>query len=300
MDREASQTAYCGYVTILGRPNVGKSTLLNNLLGQKISITSPKRQTTTRYIIGILTTAGRQAIFIDTPGIQVHPQSRMNRRMCKEALNAITGVDVLLYLVEAMKWTKSDEHILNLVKNTNILTLLVVNKIDKVKPKELMLPFLQQMSEKMNFNRIIPISALSTTSIKPLREDVFRLLPSRCFQYPEDQITDKNQRYLAAEFIREKLIRKLRDELPYSTLVTIDSFIQNPKLVNIHATIWVATQRQKPIIIGRNGLGIKAIGEKARKDMERMLEAKVLLKIWVKVKYKRMNERILAQSGLGY
>jgi len=289
---------YCGYVTILGRPNVGKSTLLNNLVGQKLSITSRKPQTTRRHTIGVNTDENHQIIYIDTPGLQESPTNAMNRYMNKEATNALAGIDVLVYVVEALKWTALDEHILNLIKDKTAPIILAVNKMDKVKDKEEMLPFLKKLSGKINFKEIIPISALSRKSLKSLEVSIKKLLPAGTFQYPEDQITDKSQRYFAAEFIREKLIKRLGEELPYTTTVTIDAFVEKENIIHIDAIIWVATKGQKTIVIGQKGAGLKAVGEQARKDMEHMFESKVFLRTWVKVKDKWMdNELAIKQLG---
>ncbi|MCK5668071.1 MAG: GTPase Era, partial [Gammaproteobacteria bacterium] len=194
-----SQT-YCGYVTILGRPNVGKSTLLNNLIGQKLSITSRKPQTTRHHIIGVNTVENHQIIYVDTPGMQDSPVNAMNRYMNKEATNAIAGVDVLIYMVEALKWTALDEYVLDLIRQKTIPIILVINKMDKIKGKESILPYLKELSEKMNFKHIIPLSALSRNSLRPLEKCIKELLPTGTFQYPDDQVTDKSQRYFAAEF----------------------------------------------------------------------------------------------------
>jgi GTP-binding protein Era len=289
---------YCGYVTILGRPNVGKSTLLNHLIGQKLSITSRKPQTTRRHTIGVNTDKNYQIIYIDTPGMQDSPANAMNRYMNKEATNALSGIDVLIFMVEALKWTALDEHILNLIKDKTAPVILAVNKMDKVKDKKLLLPFLQDISAKMSFKEIIPVSALSIKSLMPLEKSIKALLPTGKFQYPDDQITDKSQRYFAAEFIREKLIKRLGEELPYTTTVTIDSFVEKENIIHIDAIIWVSSKGQKTIVIGQKGAGLKAIGEQARKDMERMFENKVFLRTWVKVKDKWMdNELAIKQLG---
>ena len=289
---------HCGYVTILGRPNVGKSTLLNNLIGQKISITSRKPQTTRRHTIGVSTDENYQIIYIDTPGMQDSPVNAINRYMNKEAINAIAGIDLLIYLVEALKWTALDEHVLKLVKNQTVPIILVVNKVDKVRKKESILPYLKEVSEKMNFREIIPVSALSRSSLKPLKHCIKKLLPEGPFQYPGDQVTDKTQRYFAAEFVREKLIKRLSDELPYSLTVTIDSFVEKEKIIYIDAIIWVATRGQKAIVVGEEGVGLKAVGTQARGDMERMFDRKVFLRTWVKIKDKWMdNELAIKQLG---
>ncbi len=293
-----NKQTYCGYVTILGRPNVGKSTLLNNLIGQKLSITSRKPQTTRRHTIGVNTNENYQIIYIDTPGLQDSPINAMNRYMNKEATNALAGIDILIYVVEALKWTALDEHILRLIKDNTAPIILAINKMDKIKDKETMLPFLKELSGKMNFKEIIPISALSRKSLRPLEKSIKKLLPTGSFQYPDDQITDKSQRYFAAEFIREKLIKRLGEELPYTTTVTIDSFVEKEKIIHIDAIIWVASKGQKTIVIGQKGAGLKAVGEQARKDMERMFENKVFLRTWVKVKDKWMdNELAIKQLG---
>jgi len=293
-----NKQTYCGYVTIIGRPNVGKSTLLNNLIGQKISITSRKPQTTRRHTIGVNTDKKYQVIYIDTPGMQDSPINAMNRYMNKEATNALAGIDLLIYMVEALKWTALDEYILDLIKDKPVPVILAINKMDKIKDKETMLPFLKELSGKMSFKEIVPVSALSRKSLRPLEKSIKELLPKGTFQYPDDQITDKSQRYFAAEFIREKLIKRLGEELPYTTTVTIDSFVEKEKIIHIDAIIWVATKGQKTIVIGKKGAGLKAIGEQARKDMERMFENKVFLRTWVKVKDKWMdNELAIKQLG---
>ena len=289
---------HCGYVTIIGRPNVGKSTLLNNLIGQKLSITSRKPQTTRRHIIGVDTDDSYQIIYIDTPGMQDSPANAINRYMNKEASNAIAGIDLLIYMVEVLKWTALDEHVLKLIKNQTVPIILVVNKIDKIKDKEPILPYLKELSEKMSFKEIIPLSALSRNSLGPLEQCIKDLLPEGPFQYPDDQVTDKTQHYFAAEFIREKLIKRLGDELPYSLTVTIESFVEKEKIIHIDAIIWVATQGQKAIVIGQQGEGLKAVGTQARRDMERMFDCKVFLKAWVKVKDKWIdNELAIKQLG---
>ncbi len=289
---------YCGYVTILGRSNVGKSTLLNNLIGQKLSITSRKPQTTRHHTLGVNTDENHQIIYIDTPGMQDSPANAMNRYMNKEAKSALSGVDVLVYVAEALKWTSLDEYILGLIKNKTAPVILVVNKVDKIKDKEMILPFLKKLSGKMNFKEIIPVSALSRKSLRPLKKSIKELLPTGEFQYPDDQITDKSQGYFAAEFIREKLMKRLGEELPYTITVTIDSFIEKENIIHIDAIIWVSTKSQKMIVLGQKGTRLKAIGGQARKDMERMFENKVFLRTWVKVKDKWMdNELTIKQLG---
>jgi len=297
-DNSQNVRTHCGYVTIIGRTNVGKSTLLNNLIGQKISITSRKPQTTRRHIIGVNTDDNYQIIYIDTPGMQDSPANAINRYMNKEASSAIAGIDLLIYMIEALKWTALDEHVLKLIKDQSVPIILVVNKIDKVKNKKPILPYLEELSGKMNFKEIIPLSALSRNSLRPLEQCIKDLLPEGPFQYPDDQVTDKPQHFFAAEFIREKLIKRLGDELPYSLTVTIDSFVEKEKITHIDAIIWVATRGQKAIVIGQQGEGLKAVGTQARRDMERMFDCKVFLRTWVKVKDKWMdNEFAIKQLG---
>lgn len=291
--------SYCGYVTILGRPNVGKSTLLNNLIGQKLSITSRKPHTTRWHMIGIGTDKNYQIIYVDTPGLQDAPKNSINRYMNKEATNALSGMDILVFVVEALQWTILDAHVLNLIKDKTTPIILAINKMDKIKDKETILPFLKQLAMEMNFKEIIPVSALSKKSLKPLKQSIKKLLPVGAFQYAYDQITDKSKRYFAAEFIREKLIKRLSEELPYTTAVTIESFIEKQNIIHIDAIIWVSTKGQKTIVIGKKGAGLKAVGEQARKDMQRMFENKIFLRTWVKIKSKWMNND-LAMKQLGF
>ncbi len=223
----------------------------------------------------------------------------MNRYMNKEANTAIADVDILIYVVEALKWTVLDEYVLNLIRQKVLPIILVINKMDKIRDRELILPYLKELSEKMNFREMIPLSALSRNSLKPLEQCIKLFLPTGIFQFPDNQLTDKSQRHFAAEFIREKLIKRLGAELPYTTTVTIDKFVEKEKIIHIDAIIWVASNGQKAIVIGQKGAGLKAIGEQARKDMERMFESKVFLRTWTKVKYKWIdNEAVIKQLGV--
>lgn len=287
-----NNVTYCGYVTIIGRPNVGKSTLLNNLIGQKISITSRKARTTRHHIIGINTDDMYQIIYLDTPGLQDSPA--MGGHMSKEIKNAVAGVDLLMYMVEALKWTVLDDQILQLIKHQTVPVILVANKIDKIANKESILPYFKELSGKMDFRAIIPIFALSRKSLKPLEKCIKQLLPTGQFKFPDDYITDKPKHYFAAEFIREKLMRKLGAELPYNITVTIESFIEKEKIIHIDAVIWVKTKGQKLIIIGRKGNALKTVGERARHEMEHMFGNKVLLKTWVRVRNKYAGNKFLA------
>ena len=296
---DQSATIHCGYVALVGRPNVGKSTLLNQILKQKISITCRKPHTTRQQLLGVKTEGNVQAIYLDMPGIRKSPTGAMNRYMNKQALNAITGIDVLIYLIEAMKWRIGDEYILQLVRQSGAIVILAVNKIDKIADKQLLLPFFKKLAEKMAFASVIPLCALEKNSSVELEKCVAQLLPARNFQFPKDQLTDRNEHYFAAEFLREKLIRRLGDELPYHIAVTIESFTKKNEILHINAVIWVANATQKAIVIGKNGGVLKVVGERARKEMEFLFGSKVFLQSWVKVKEKWMDNTE-ALKTLGY
>ena len=289
----------CGYITIIGRPNVGKSTLLNNILGQKISIVSDKPQTTRWHLTGIKTESDYQAIYVDTPGVQYEYKDAINRYMMREVMNSLSNVDILIFMIESMKWTDADERILKLIKPTKIPTMLVINKVDKIKSKQKLLPFIEKISSKSSFINVVPLSARKNTDVKMLENTVRSLLPFSAPVFPEDQLTDRNERFLAAEYVREKLTRKLGDELPYSISVTIEKFEHKQKSIHIHALIWVDGESQKSIVIGKGGNILKSVGEQARKDMENLFKKKVFLKTWVKVK-KKWTDDLQALKQFGY
>ena len=289
----------CGYVALVGRPNVGKSTLLNHLLGQKISITSRKPQTTRHQILGIKTTEQAQVIYVDTPGIHLHGKRAMNRYMNRAAASALEGVHVALFLVEALRWTEEDELVLKRLIQSELPVILVVNKVDKLEEKEALLPYLQQVADKYDFKHIIPVSALKGTGLDVLESEIREFLDESPPYYPEDQVTDRSVRFMVAEIVREKLMRRLGQELPYDSTVEIERFKEDKSLVKIHAVIWVERKNQKAIIIGKGGERIKAIGEEARHDIERLVEKKVFLELWVKVKEGWSDDERALQS-LGY
>lgn len=274
----------CGTIAIVGRPNVGKSTLLNKILGEKLTITSSKPQTTRHQILGIKTQANTQAIYIDTPGIHPNTQRRLSRAMVRSAINALINVDIIGFVIEATHWTVDDDAILERLKQQEHPVLLIVNKIDKVKDKSQLLPFLQSCSEKMTFLAIVPVSAQKGKNIDELEKVIAAALPIAEFAYPADQLTDRNSRFLAAEFIREKLMRCLYEELPYWLTVSIEQFNEQKKIIKISAIIWTERSSQKAIIIGKNGELLKKIGTEARIDMETCFGKKVYLELWVKVK----------------
>jgi len=287
-----------GYIAIVGRPNVGKSTLLNALLGQKISITSPKPQTTRHNLLGIKTLETQQLIFVDTPGLQVSPQKALNRIMNKNALGIVQDVDVVVFVVEGMQWRDEDEWVLQRLKNNKVPVILVVNKVDKISPRERLLPFLQKMTEKYNFAAICPLSAKDHDNLDGLEQEIVQRLPENDFIFSEDQLTDKSERFLVAELIREKLMLLLGEELPYQTTVEIEQFVEEQNITKISGLIWVERDGQKAIVIGKGGLMLKKIGSQARQDIEKLLDKKVFLQLWVKVKADWSdNDRALRQLG---
>jgi GTPase len=287
-----------GYIAIVGRPNVGKSTLLNALLGQKISITSPKPQTTRHNLLGIKTLEKQQLIFVDTPGLQVSPTKALNRLMNKNALGVVQDVDVIVFVVEGMQWRDEDDWVLQRFKNTQIPVILVVNKVDKISPRERLLPFLQKMTEKYNFAAICPLSAKDQDNLSGLEQEIIARLPENDFIFSEDQLTDKSERFLVAELIREKLMLLLGEELPYQTTVEIEQFVEEKTITKISGLIWVERDGQKAIVIGKSGAMLKKIGSQARQDIEKLLDKKVFLQLWVKVKADWSdNDRALRQLG---
>ncbi len=289
---------YCGYVAIIGRPNVGKSTLLNHILGQKISITSRKPQTTRHQILGVKTSPTSQVVYVDTPGIHNRRSTAINRYMNRAASSVLNDVDLVLFVVQALQWTEEDEVVLGRLQDIKAPVLLVVNKIDKVGDKNELLPYIKKLSAMRQFDAVIPVSALHAENIAQLEADVYERLPENQALFPDDQITDRHVRFLSAEIIREKLIRELGQELPYTTTVEIDRFEEGDTITRIFATVYVETKGQKVIIIGRKGARLKSIGTKARVDIEKMLDGKVYLELWVKIREGWSNdERALASLG---
>lgn len=292
-------TFYCGFVAIIGRPNVGKSTLLNHILGQKISITSRKPQTTRHQILGVKTSSTSQVIYVDTPGIHNRRSTAINRYMNRAANSVLNDVDLVLFVVQASQWTEEDEAVLSRLQDIKAPVLLVVNKIDKLADKNELLPFIERLTAMRQFDTVIPVSALHAENIDQLEADVYERLPENEAFFPADQITDRNVRFLSAEIIREKLIRELGQELPYTTTVEIERFEEGESISKIYATIYVETKGQKAIIIGRKGARLKSIGSKARVDIEKMLDGKVYLELWVKIREGWSNDE-RALTSLGY
>ena len=289
----------CGYISIVGRPNVGKSTLLNRILGQKISITSRKPQTTRHNIIGIKTSDDSQMIYVDTPGMHLNVKNAMNQYMNKSANQTLNDVNVILFLVEGTKWTKEDDAVLMKLINSTIPVVLVINKTDVVADKADMLPHLKKLNEKMNFAHVIAISAKTGKEVDALENIAKTYLQESEQFYPEDQITDRSSRFLASEIIREKLMRKLGQEIPYAITVEIEQFKEEGEIFDISASIWVERKGQKAIIIGKKGANLKIIGTQAREDMEKLYDNKVFLQLWVKVK-EGWSDDLRALRSLGY
>ncbi len=274
----------CGYVAIIGRPNVGKSTLLNHILGVKLSITSRKPQTTRHQILGVRNHEQAQIIFVDTPGIHSSNNRAINRYMNRAASSVIHDVDVIVFLVQSLKWTDEDELVLKKLEHAQAPVLLLVNKVDKVEDKNQLLPFMDEVSRKYNFHKVIPVSARRGDNLNELEQELIDLLPQNPPFFQDDEFTDRSVRFLVAEIIREKLIRELGKELPYQTTVEIERYKDEEKLTRIHALILVETKGQKKIVIGDKGAKLKSIGSKARLDIENLIGRKVFLQLWVKVK----------------
>lgn len=290
----------CGYAAIIGRPNVGKSTLLNCLLQKKISITTAKPQTTRCQILGIKTKGEVQIVYIDTPGLHHAEKFAMNRYMNRLASSVIMDADVIVFMIEALRWTEDDQLALDKLTHTKAPVILAINKVDTVKDKSQLLPFIDKIKQKFDFKFIIPFSAKRADNVDALENEIIKLLPENPHFFPDEQVTDKTERFQVAELIREKLIQLTGQEVPYSTTVEIESYKQTEKkLMDISAIIWVEREGQKAIVIGKNGERLKKIGTQARKEMETLLGEKVFLRLWVKVKNNWTNdERVL--KSLGY
>jgi GTP-binding protein Era len=288
-----------GYVAIVGRPNVGKSTLLNRLIGQKISITSWRPQTTRHRILGINTRPDAQIVYIDTPGLHLGARRAMNRIMNRAAAGTLDEADLAVFVVEALKWTDEDEHVLGLLRQAGIPAVLAINKVDRLADKALLLPFIAEMRDRYEFVEVVPVSALKGIQVTEFEDVIARLLPEGPALFPEDQITDRSERFLVAELVREQLMRKLGQEVPYGTTVEIEKFSEEGGLVRIAALIWVERDSHKAIVIGKGGQMLKEIGHDARLAIERLLERRVYLQLWVKVK-ENWSDDERALRGFGY
>ena len=294
---QAGQTR-CGYVALIGRPNVGKSTLLNRFLGQKLSIVTAKPQTTRQQIAGIKTTAEGQVVFLDTPGIHLAAKRALNRYMNRIARAALNGVDVVLFLIEAERWTKQDEHVARALEDVAVPIILVVNKVDQVADKTRLLAFLQDKVQNKPFAHVVLISARQGKGVADLEALVMQHLPFSKPMYDEDQFTDRSERFLAGELIREQLMLRLNQELPYALTVEVEEFKRTPELLRISAIIWVEREGQKQIVIGSSGQVLKQVGSRARAALEELFEQKVFLRTWVKVSSDWSdNEKSMHQLG---
>ena len=289
----------CGFVALIGRPNVGKSTLMNHLLKQKISITSRKPQTTRHRILGINTTEAGQAIYMDTPGMHNNESKALNRYLNRTAETTLLGVDVIVWLIDGLSWHEYDEVIFKKLEQAGLPVILAVNKVDKVKDKDEILAFFAEAQHKFPFEHLVPISALKRTNLDELENLIMQLLPEQNLIYPEDQITDRPERFLAAEIIREKLTRRLGDEVPYALTVEMERYEEHENLTKIYAIIWVERLGQKTIVIGKDGEMLKSVGTDARIDIERLIDQKVYLQLWVKVK-KNWSDNERAMQSLGF
>jgi len=289
----------CGYIAIAGRPNVGKSTLLNRLIGQKLSITAHKPQTTRHALLGISTLDNTQFVFIDTPGIHGDGKRTLNRILNKTASSATTGADVIVLVVQALVWNEDDQLALEIVRQQKCPWILAINKVDRVHPKEKLLPWLQHLDAGKDAAAVIPVSATKGHNLEALRTEIENVLPAADFMFSDDALTDRSSRFLASELVREQLTRFLAQELPYSVSVEIERFEETDKLLRIGAIIWVEKQSQKSIVIGKGGSSLKETGSRARQEMQKLFDNKVHLEMWVKVKEGWADDSALIRS-LGY
>lgn len=291
-------TSYCGYIALVGRPNVGKSTLLNRILQQKLSITSRKPQTTRHSILGIVTEGDYQFVYVDTPGIHQGSKKAINRLMNKTALSALRDVDVVVMVVDGMHWQEEDDYVLRLIQQAGVPSILAINKIDKLADKSQLLPWLEQLSLRHAFITMIPLSAKTGVQVDELKRQLQPLLPEGPHLFDDAQFTNRPVRFLCAELLREKIFRFCGQELPYAATVEIESFKEEDNLIRIHALIWVEKANHKPMIIGDKGQKLKEMATEARIDMEKLLGKKVFLQCWCKVKSGWAdNERLLKQLG---
>lgn len=287
-----------GFIAVVGRPNVGKSTLINELIGQKLSITSHRPQTTRHRIHAIDTSDNYQMVFVDTPGIHIGNKKAINAYMNRAASSTISDVDIIIWLIETGKWTREDNRVLEHINKTDIPVIICINKIDKLKSTDEVLPFIQLVGEKYQPNEIFPLSAFSKNHTKSLRKLILKYLPQKDAIFEPDYVTDRSEKFIVSEFIREKLMRHLEDELPYDLTVEIDKYQLDGNMQRIAATIYVDKLSQKTIVIGHKGEMLKLIGTEARKSVEGFLERKVFLQLWVKVSSGWSdNKKALASMG---
>jgi len=284
MTESATPTDFrCGYIAIIGRPNVGKSTLMNMLIGAKVSITSRKAQTTRHRITGIQTVDNAQFIYVDTPGFQTRHSNALNKTLNKTVSNTLTAADIILFVIEAGTFGPADQQVLDLVP-ASVPCILVINKADKIKDKAALMPFAQQVAAKRDFTAIVPVSAKQNFQLDSLQGEIRKYLPENPPVFGEDDITDRSEKFLAAEIVREKVFRFVGDELPYTSTVLIEKFEQEGDLRRVFAAILVERDMHKAMLIGHKGARLKEISTQARLDMERLFGGPVYLEVWVKVK----------------
>ncbi|HWT70823.1 MAG TPA: GTPase Era [Oxalicibacterium sp.] len=284
MTESVSPTAFrCGYIAIVGRPNVGKSTLMNALIGAKVSITSRKAQTTRHRITGIQTVADAQFVYVDTPGFQTRHSNALNKTLNRTVTTTLTAADVILYIVEAGTFGQADQQVIDLLPK-NVPCILVINKSDRVKDKAALMPFAQQVAARHEFAAVVPVSAKQRFQLDNLESEIKKRLPEGEAIFGEDDITDRSEKFLAAEIVREKVFRFVGDELPYTSTVLIEKFEQEGNLRRIFAAILVERDMHKAMVIGNKGARLKEISTQARLDMEKLFDGPVYLEIWVKVK----------------
>lgn len=289
----------CGYVAVVGKPNVGKSTLMNKSIGVRLSITTHKPQTTRHRILGVKTKGNSQFVFIDTPGFHLGQDKAINRYMNKTALSAIQDVDVVIFVVQAMRWTKEEEALLQRLKQADVPVVAVINKVDLLEDKSELLPFIAEVSEKYSFEQIVPVSARKGDGVEQLENLLESFIPEQPHIFDEDDYTDKNMRFLAAERIREQLFYVMKEEVPYSLTVEIESFEVVDGRYMIGAVIWVERSTQKGIVIGKGGSVLKEVGTRARKSISSLFDNRVHLELWVRVK-EGWSDSDKALHSLGY
>ncbi len=284
MSTEASEQFHAGIVAVVGRPNVGKSTLVNALVGFRVSIVSARPQTTRHRILGISTLPGGQIVYVDTPGLHAGGKRAINRYMNRAAAGSLDGVQIAMLVIEAGRWTEEDQRAWEVVAESGLPRLLVINKVDRQKDKGALLPFIAEITRERAFAEVFPVSAQRGVGLEDLQRGLLKLLPEGEPMYGEDEITDRSERFLVAETIREQLMRQLGDELPYSTTVEIEQYQQEGNLLRISAVVWVERDGQKGIVVGAGGTRMRSIGQAARIAIEKLLERKVFLQMWCKVR----------------
>ncbi|MCH2099362.1 MAG: GTPase Era [Pseudomonadales bacterium] len=298
-DEDAPPVERCGYVAFVGRPNVGKSTLLNALLGQKLSITSSRPQTTRHVLLGIRTEEADQMVFVDTPGLHSGEKRALNRAMNRAARSVFLDVDVVCMLIEAQRWTDEDARVFGMLEPVRGRKILVINKTDRVRPKERLLPFMQQCAERGGFDEIVPLSALKENNVDALLGCLRGALPAAPHLFGPDEFTDRSERFLVAELVREKLTRRLGDELPHQLAVSVERWEETETILVIHLSILVERDGQRAIVIGHGGERLKQVGIDARREVETLLDRRVRLELWVKVRGGWSDDdRMLRRLGL--